>query len=196
MKLLKIFLFILALLPVSNSYALVITHAHNIDNQISGAQDFTFDLISQGYNPATDVINFVIFSFDIKEIIEDPFEDTPDMDEREFVTIYDRFLYIRGIFPDVDTGVISERLHWTPMTSCRFSGYIGDEEICLFQPDQDGLFYSHWHVDTDNLWMNSISLSIEVTRKNLDEPSSLLLFLAFIPLLILRFRQYPFTNRL
>lgn len=190
MKLLKIFLLILALLPASNSYALVITHLHNIDNQISGYQTFTFDLISQGYNPTTDVINWVVFSFDVKEIVEDPFEDTPaDMDEREFVTIYDRFLYVRGTFPDMDTGVVSERLYWTPMDTCRFYTYIDDQEICSFQPDQDGMFYSYWSVDTDNLWMNSISLSIEVTRTNLDEPSSLLLFAWLVPLLIMRRRK-------
>lgn len=190
MKPLKIFLFFLMLLPFSQSNALVITNTIALNNQLSVDNSFTFDMISQGYNPLTDSINFVTMSFDIKEIVEDPFEDHADMDDniREFVIIYDRFLHYRGIFADMDTGVVSDTTSWTPQEECRYGDYVDGEEICYFKPDQDGFFYSYWAVYTDNLWMNSISLSIDVTRADLDEPSSLLLFMSLLSLLIFKTR--------
>ena len=193
MKYCKIFCFILMLLPFSKSYALLITHAIPVDNKIAGSHSFTFDLVSQGYNPATDSINQVIFSYDIKEIVEDPFEDTPDMEEREFVIIHDYFLYRRAVIADMDTGSFSERLHWIRGEGCLFSGYNGDEEVCYFQPDQDGFFYSYWDVYTENLWMNSISLTIDVTRSTVDEPSPLVLLGVVLLLLIIKRRNTAYA---
>lgn len=192
MKCCKIFfLFMLMLLPCAKSYALLITHAIPVNNQIAGSHSFTFDLVSQGYNPDTDSINLVIFSYDVKEIVEDPFEDTPDMEEREFVIIYDHFLYVRGVIADMDTGSVSERVHWESGEGCLFSGYdSNNEEVCYFQPDKDGFFYSYWDVATENLWMNSISLTIDVTRSNVDEPSPLVLLSGALFLLILRREKY------
>ncbi|PUA30625.1 MAG: hypothetical protein B0W54_09185 [Cellvibrio sp. 79] len=190
MKFFRIFcLFFLMLLPCAKSYALLITHAIPVNNQVAGSHSFTFDLVSHGYNPDTDNINWVIFSYDIEEIIEDPFEDTPDMEEREFVIINDHFLYRRGVFADMDTGSFSERLHWTRGEGCLFSGYNGYEEVCYFQPDNDGFFYSYWDVATENLWMNSISLTIDVTRNYVDEPSPLMLLTMVLSLLIIRQRN-------
>ncbi len=190
MKYFRIFFFIALLFPFSKSYALLITHAISVENVISGSHSFTFDLASNGYNPVTDRIDWVTFSYDVREIVEDPFEDDEDPDTREFVTIYDHFLFFRGIFPDMDTRATSIRLQWTPQKECRLLTYVGDEEICYFKPDQDGFFYSYWNVASDNLWMNSISLTLDVTRSTINEPRSLLLLIGIFPLLILRLRKY------
>lgn len=195
MKYCKIFLLVLTIFPFTKCYALLISHVLTVDNQLSYSQAFTFDLISQGYNPHTDIINFVTFSYDIKEIVEDPFEDTPDMDEREFVTIFDHFMYYRAIIPDMDTGIVSERMHWTPQEECRFDYEVDGEYVCIFKPDQDGMFYSYWNTDSNNLWMNSISVTLDVTRTNLNEPSPLLFIGGIIPLLILRLRRYRLDNK-
>lgn len=195
MKCFRIFcLCIPMLLACSKSYALLITHAIPVNNQIAGYHSFTFDLVNHGYNPDTDSINLVIFSYDVKEIVEDPFEDTPDMEEREFVIIHDHFLYVRGVIADMDTGSISNRVHWESGEGCLFSGYDeNNEEVCYFQPDKDGFFYSYWDVYTENLWMNSISLTIDVTRSNVDEPSPFVLLSGALSLFIIRWRKYRLT---
>lgn len=181
----KTLLFILLLLPPSRSYALIISDVIPFNNQLSESNSFTFDMVSQGYNPDTDVIRWVTFAYDIKEIIEDPFEDTAEMeDAREFMIIYDRFLYTRQVFADVDTGVFSERIEWNRTEECRY----GDGgEICYFQPDQDGFFNSFWAVYTDNLWLNSISLTIDVDRTEVPEPPAIFLLIGLVPLLLRRF---------
>ncbi len=181
----KSLLSILLLLLCSRSYALIITDVIPFNNQLSASNSFTFDMVDQGYNPDTDVIRWVTFEYDIKEIVEDPFEDTGEMeDAREFVIVYDRFLYTRQVFADMDTGVFSERIDWNRMEECRYGD--GGEE-CYFQPDQDGFFYSYWEVSTDNLWLNSISLTIDVDRTDVPEPPIIFLMLGLIPLLLRNF---------
>ena len=186
----KLFLLFLMLLS-AKSYALLITDTIAFNKKLNDRNNFNFDLIEQGYNPFTDVITRVELSYDIKEIVEDPFEDDATMDDaREFIMIYDRFMFIRGVFPDIDTGVYRSWMHWTRQEDCRYADYSNTgEEICSFHPDKDGLFYSFWDVYTDNLWLNSISLSIDVTRKSVDEPSSLLLFASLLFLLAFRSRK-------
>jgi len=186
MSYVKIFLFLLTLLSFNKCYALLISHIIPINNQLSYSHSFTFDLVSRGYNPATDVINWVTFSYDIREIEEDEAE--------EFVTIFDHFLYWRGIFPDMNTGIVTDRLEWIPQETCRYGEYIDGEEVCYFKPDQDGFFYSYWNVSTDNLWMNSISLTIDVVRTHrVDEPSSILLLAGVLFLLLARSRHAGIT---
>jgi hypothetical protein len=195
MKYVKPFLFVLSLLAYSNCHALLITDTISFNNKLN--QDwhqFTFELIPQGYNPITDTINFVSLTIDIREIVEDPFEDNGSMEEyREWVTIYDWFLFHRAYIADVDTGVFTEKAAWYPTEDCRYPASEPGGE-CLFQPDQDGLFYSSWQVATDNLWLNSLSLTLDVTRKDLDEPSPLFLFLSLLPLLAFRFRNRSAKN--
>jgi len=183
----KSLLFILLLLSFSRSYALIITDVIPFNNQLGTSNSFTFDMVRQGYNPDTDVIRWVTFEYDIKEIVEDPFEDTAEMeDAREFIIIYDRFLYTRQVFADIDTGVVSERIDWNRMEECRY-GDGGD--VCYFQPDQEGFFYSYWDVSTDNLWLNSISLTLDVDRTDVPEPSVIFLLLGIIPLLLRHFSR-------
>lgn len=171
-------LLLLCALLSSESYALLITDTIQFNDKLSAHNIFRFDLVEQGYNPATDSISLVTFSYDIKEIVEDPFEDGPDSpdDSREFMIIYDRFLFVRGVFYDVDTGVEAWNLHWVPSGGCLHSEWSeAGEEVCVLQPDVDGRFYSSWEVYTDNLWLNSVSISIDVTRKDVSEPSLLIL---------------------
>ncbi len=178
----KTLLVILLLLSFSRSYALIISDVIPFNNQLGERNSFIFDMVSQGYNPHTDVIRWVTFEYDIKEIVEDPFEDTGEMEDvREFIIIYDRFLYTRQVFADMDTGVFREHIDWLRMEECRYGD--GAEE-CYFQPDQDGFFYSYWEVSTDNLWLNSISLTIDVDRTEVPEPPAIFLLLGLIPLLL------------
>lgn len=188
MKHIKLLLLILTLLPFSKSHALVITDVIDFNAKIKGDYTFNFDLIKQGFNPATDTINTIIFSFDVKEIIEDPFEDDATMEDvREYVVINDYFYFFRGILADVDTGVFIGRANWEPSEEC---WYIYDNK-CQFQPDKDGLFASSWQVYTDNLWLNSISIGVEVTRSSeVDEPSSWILLISFLFLLMPRLKAF------
>lgn len=192
----KLFLLFLMLLS-TKSYALLITDTIAFNNKLNERNSFNFDMIAQGYNPLTDAITLVTLTYDIKEIVEDPFEDDATMDDaREFIMIYDRFMFIRDVFPDIDTGIFSSAMHWTRQEDCRYANYSNTgEEICSFHPDKDGLFYSFWDVYTDNLWLNSISLSIDVTRTSVDEPSSLLLFAGLLSLLAFRSRKRHLINK-
>jgi len=186
MKFINTVLLVLALLPYSKSQALVITDVIEFDAKVKGDYTFNFDLIKQGFNPATDTINTIIFSFDVKEIIEDAFEDDATMEDvREYVVIRDYFYFFRGMLADVDTGVFIGRTHWESLGEC---WYFYDNK-CQFQPDKDGQFFSSWQVYTDNLWLNSISIGIEVTRiSEVDEPSSWILLISFLMLLIPRLK--------
>lgn len=181
----------------TKSYALLITDTIAFNNKLNERNSFNFDMIAQGYNPLTDAITLVTLTYDIKEIVEDPFEDDATMDDaREFIMIYDRFMFIRDVFPDIDTGIFNSAMHWTRQEDCRYANYSNTgEEICSFHPDKDGLFYSFWDVYTDNLWLNSISLSIDVTRTSVDEPSSLLLFAGLLSLLAFRSRKRHLINK-
>jgi hypothetical protein len=197
MSYLKFFFFV-AILFSSKSYALLITDTIHFDNKLETHNLFRFDLMEQGFNPATDSISVVTFAFDIKEIIEDPFEDGPDSpdDTREFMIIHDRFLFVRGVFYDVDTGVHAWNLHWVSSGSCLHSEWSDTgEEVCVLQPDVDGRFYSSWEVYTDNLWLNSVSVTIDVTRQDVDEPSSLFLFSSLLFALMFRFRKSFSINK-
>lgn len=183
----KRFLFFFAVLASSvNSYAALITNTIEFNNKLPAYTEFVFDMKEQGFNPATDRITWFNYSFDVKEIVEDPFGDDEDwqMDLWEFAIIYDRFLFYRGIFADMDTGVQNWSHNWTPYYGCHSSIETDQGDVCVFQPDLDGIFYSTWGVYTDNLWLNSISFTIDYTRKEVDEPSSMLLLtmLLFIAL--------------
>lgn len=196
MKLYKSCLLISVLLYSAYSSALTITNTINYNNKISGNQYFEFQMIDAGFNPTTDIINHINLTFDIKEIIEDPYEDGDyDDPNREPMMIFDRYLYYRAIFFDVDTGIYSQSAMWYP-AECQYMDFdqYGQEQ-CLFQPDIDGVFYSSWQVHNENLWLNWISFSIDVTRKHVPEPSTLLLFLGGIGLLSIRHRNRWFALR-
>jgi len=186
------FCFFIAILLSSKSYALLITDTIPFNNKLEQNNFFIFDLMEQGFNPATDLISTVTFAFDIKEIVEDPFEDGPTSPDeiREFMIIHDRFMYFRGVFPDMDTGVYSRSFHSVISEGCMQWGTSeSGEEICVFNPGLDGRFFSSWEVYTDNLWLNSVSVTIDVTRQDVDEPSSLFLFSSLLFALMFRFRK-------
>lgn len=196
MRFTKSMLLLFSVFYFSKSLALPITDTINFDQQLTKfhSYEFTFDLMEQGFNPATDIINMITFSFDVREIVEDPFEDNGStLEHRETVEIHDHFLYYRAYFVDLDTGVVTDRTSWTPVDGCAWPaaepGY-----PCLFQPDLDGRFFSSWRAETDNLWLNSLSLTIDVTRKNVDEPSSLLLFSSLLLLLLIRLKKCTGTG--
>jgi hypothetical protein len=190
--------FIALMLLSANSYALLITDTIAFDNKLETQNFFRFDLMEQGFNPATDTISIVTFAFDIKEIVEDPFEDGPTSPDeiREFMIIHDPFMFFRGVFYDVDTGVYSQSTYSVISEGCmRWGTSESGEEICVFNPGLDGRFYSSWEVYTDNLWLNSVSVTIDVTRQDVDEPSLLLLLTTLLLALIFRFRfRKRFSN--
>ncbi|HTF95065.1 MAG TPA: hypothetical protein VL995_02950 [Cellvibrio sp.] len=175
----KILFFAFLLLPFSKTFALTITDTIQFNNKLERDwHQFTFDMISEGYNPDTDSITMVSFTIDIREIFTEPFEDEEYAEEfREPLLIHDWFLFYRSYFPDIDTSVSTDRIFWSRTNDCLYEVQFMGTTECLFQPDIDGLFFSSWQVGTDNLWLNSVSLSIEVIRSKVNEPSVLFIFI-------------------
>lgn len=187
----RLFFFLVFIVISANSHGVLITNTIEFNNKLPTNNHFVFDMKEQGFNPATDTITAFNYSFDVREIVKDPFEDDADSppESWEFVIIYDRFLFYRGIFFDMDTSVQNWGGAWYPTNECLNWIWTSDGEICELQPDIDGIFLSDWAVYTDNLWLNSISFTIDYIRKDVDEPSSLLLLTMLLFVTMFRFKR-------
>jgi hypothetical protein len=200
-----------------NASAILISETFVVEKQLSkgSTTGHIFELINAGYSPATDSITNIKLTYDFTEIWslanqgdEDQYndEDYPEFDENrpqyedEFVTFSSWIFNWRDWEPDVDSGLTVFETDWTRNDYCQFEAFDWQDETkpswCALNIDLAGTANAHVTVETNNLWLHSIKLEVEVDRKETEvvEPNSLLLLgLGLIAIGLLRSRK---ENRL
>lgn len=151
------------LLIAFNANALLITDTYEVNQQIETAGHI-FDLKQVGYSPDTDSITNIKLIYDFVEI--NPDDDTPEDDSREFVIFSSWIFGWRDVHPDIDTGLTIFETGWERNDMCQFAT-TNDELIdyCVFNIDLYGNMNAYVTAYTDNLWLNSIKVEIQVDRQ-------------------------------
>ncbi|MES2673818.1 MAG: PEP-CTERM sorting domain-containing protein [Pseudomonadota bacterium] len=186
-----LFLLLGSLLFISlNASAFLISDAYLVEKQITIGtwEGHKFELIPAGYAPATDSITRIKIIYDFTEIMsptnlgdadffneDDPEDLSIDMAlyENEPATFHSWIFEPRAMHPDLDTGLTIFETSWTRNNLCQFE----DEEtrLCEYNIDMDGTMNAYVLSQSDNLWLHSIKVEVEIDRAEVPEPNSLLL---------------------
>lgn len=193
--------------------ALLITDTYTVEQQLVDGvgAGHIFELIPAGYSPTTDSITHIKLIYDFTEIYSDT--NLGDEDEapddpinwlphpNEFVIFSSWIFGWRDVHPDIDTGLTVFETDWIRNDWCQFrtSAVPGDDETeyCVFNIDLDGTLNAWVMPYTDNLWLHSITVEIEVDRRvDVTEPNSgLLLGIGLLAMGFLRrFRKLSQEN--
>ncbi|MES2674483.1 MAG: PEP-CTERM sorting domain-containing protein [Pseudomonadota bacterium] len=185
-KLIKAIVFCFLAIPFYAN-AIVITDMVSINRNLNGGVSVDFDLRRQGYNHETDTIRLVTLSYNFREIIE--YDDIDDPSTWESTEIYSLLFDGRAFFRDISTENYTQRLSWQKDYSCQRSSE--DDEICFYNLDLFGNTTEFLRSYTDNLWLLDGTLSVEVDRVSVPEPSPfILLCMGLVAILTLnRFRK-------
>jgi hypothetical protein len=163
--------------------AIVITDMVAINRSLNGGVSIDFDLRRQGYNHETDTITLVTISYNFREIVE--FDDIEDQSTWESTEIYSLLFDGRALFRDLSTENLTNRLSWEKNYLCQRGG--DDGEPCIYNLDLFGNTTEFIRTYTDNLWLLDGTLSVEVDRISVPEPSPLLmLWMGLAGLVIVR----------
>ncbi|RZK05272.1 MAG: hypothetical protein EOO43_22100 [Flavobacterium sp.] len=169
----KFFSFILVLLLSINANALLITQVFTINEHADiGWYHLEVDFTKLGYNPDSDTINYIERTYDVREVVDNGDDDWET--NWEFVQLNSWIFYPRMYINDIDTGVYTERLSWTRNEFCQFEDQYGE---CLYNLDLMGNATEAFGVWTDNIWVGEFIYTIDVTRRNIPEPSAAILLL-------------------
>jgi len=192
--------FFLLLLPFFfislNANALLITSTYVVEEQLPNreAVGTVFELIPLGYSPETDSITHVKLTYDFTEIWspenqgdeyqyddgsypEFPDENSPQYQD-EFVVFSSWAFYWRDVFGDIDTGLTVFEQDWTRSGNCQFEAFDWENEDnhwCALNLDLAGTMNAYVTSYTNNLWLHSIKLEVEVDRAEVPEPNPILL---------------------
>jgi len=176
--------------------ALLISDTYVVEKQLSHRiwEGHVFELIPAGYSPATDSITHIKLTYDFTEIWspqnqgdtyqyddgsypEFPDENAPQYED-ETVTFSSWIFYWRDWVNDVDTGLTVFETDWTRNDSCQLEAFDWENEDiqwCSLNIDVAGTMNAHILPETNNLWLHSIKLEVEVDRVEVPEPNPLLL---------------------
>lgn len=181
--------FALVLCVTFDANALLITDTYHADKQLfdNQAEGQVFDLTQAGYSPLTDSITHIKLTYDFIEI--DPDEDTGESDSREFVIFSSWIFGWREVYADIDSGLTVFEMDWQRNEMCQyFSTDDEGTEYCALNLDLDGRMNAYVTAYTNNLWLNSIQVEIEVDRTTeVPEPKpGLLLLLGLFVMACLR----------
>ena len=182
------FLFAPCLFISLNASALLISETYIFEKQLPASTwvGHDFVLTSAGYSPDTDSITNIKLIYDFTEIMsptnlgdEDFFKDS---DEEVDINLYSNevayfsssVFYPRDTHPDVDTGLTIFETNWTRNNECQLENELTG--ACEYSLDLNGSLSAYVQSGTDNLWLHSIKVEIEVDRAEVPEPNSLLLF--------------------
>lgn len=167
------------LLVTFDANALLITDTRIFNQQLFDNQSagHVFDLTEAGYSPTTDSITNIKLIYDFTEINADV--DTGEDETREFVIFSSWIFGWRDVHPDIDSGLTLFETSWQKSNMCQIYFPDGDDsESCAYNLDVDGRMNAFVTAYTDNLWLNSISVTIDVDRQvNVPAPSSASLFI-------------------
>ena len=183
MKILK-HLFYVFLLAVSfQAHALVITStSYNVELPL-GYSYITADMKSLGYNPKTDTMNYASLSLHFREIIDNG--DDWDAGTNEMIILYTPMFGIgREVYGNMDTQVVSHSRDSFDEYTCLNWDEWGN---CSWDIVETGKFGIILDVYTENLILDKVYWSLDVTRAEVDEPSTgILLALGLMVLCVLR----------
>jgi len=179
-----------------NANAFLLTDTHIFEKQlIDGyAEGHVFELIPAGYSPVTDSITHIKLTYDFTEIWspqnqgdtyqyddgsypEFPNENAPQYED-ETVTFSSWIFYWRDWVNDVDTGLTVFETDWTRNDSCQFEAFDWeneDDHWCALNLDLDGTMNAYVWPETNNLWLHSIKVEVEIDRAEVSEPNPILL---------------------
>ncbi len=171
------------------SYAFVISDVISVNKTLDLTwRSFDFDLTKHGYNHLTDTINFVELSYDFSKMV-DEVDDFDNYETLETIQLNSYIFDGRVNYFDINPGVISERASWIKDESyCEKENY--DTGECEFNLDRDGKAREFLAVYSGNIWLSDVTFSVDISRKEVPEPSSaLLLFVGLLTTVVLRTRS-------
>ncbi|RYY76405.1 MAG: PEP-CTERM sorting domain-containing protein [Gammaproteobacteria bacterium] len=189
----SLFVGVLGILSLK-SHAFVISDVISVNKTLDLTwRSFEFDLTKQGYNHLTDTINFVELSYDFSKMIDE----TDDFENYETLETIQLNSYIfdgRANYHDINPGVLSQRVGWLKDdTYCQKENY--DTGECEFNLDLNGTAREFLSVYSGNIYLSNVTFSVDVTRTEVPEPSSvLLLFVGLLTTLVLRTRSARKTS--
>lgn len=181
-----------ALFFALHANAILITDTYVVERQIpsGGGEGHIFELINAGYSPTTDSITYIRLIYDFTEIYSPTNEgDTDQYNENfpddgpqyqdEFVIFSSWIFNWREVDPDIDTGLTIFERSWVRNDYCQITANAipGDDETgyCMLNLDVAGTMNAYVRSYTDNLWLHSIRVEIEVDRTLVPESGSALL---------------------
>ena len=172
-KLRSAFFALACMLPLS-SQALIITDVISVNKTLDlGSRVFDFDLTKHGYNHLTDSINFVELSYDFSKTIDD-FDDYDDPDTVETIQFNSYIFDGRTNYYDINPEVITQRTSWhKDETYCQRENYNNGE--CELNLDLFGKAEEFLSVYNGKIWLGDVTFSVDVTRTEVPEPSSIIL---------------------
>ena len=151
-------------------------------------RSFDFDLTKHGYNHLTDTINAVELSYDFSKMV-DEVDDFENYETLETIQLNSYIFDGRVNYFDINPGVISQQSSWQRDNSyCQKENY--DTGECEFNLDLNGTAREFLSVYSGNVFLSDVTFSVDVTRKEVPEPSSLLLlFVGLLTTVVLRTRS-------
>lgn len=171
-----------------NTQALVISDVISVNKTLDLTwRAFDFDLTKHGYNHLTDTINYVELSYDFSKMVDDV-DDFENYETLETIQLNSYIFDGRINYFDINPGIISQRLSWQKDESyCEKENY--DTGECEFNLDLKGNAREFLSVYSGNIWLGDVTFSVDVTRKEVPEPSSIILFfLGLLSIAAMRFR--------
>jgi hypothetical protein len=170
------------------SHAFVISDVISVNKTLDLTwRSFDFDLTKHGYNHLTDTINFVELSYDFSKMV-DEVDDFDNYDTLETIQLNSYLFDGRVNYFDINPGIISQRMSWQKDESyCEKENY--DTGECEFNLDLNGNAREFLSVYSGKIWLSDVTFSVDVTRKEVPEPSSaLLLLIGLLTTFVLRTR--------
>lgn len=176
MKWLKLKIVIFLALLSSQSYALFLVDIQK-DIAVGAFTTLSADMTVHGFNPKTDRLTKVNLFIYFRELNDDSLTDMPGDETSEFmgftkILFGERFSWD----PDIDTGLYTENTSFDPAIEYHCLWW-DENSNCVYDPVKTGLLFIGLQTAPDTLWVDEVRWEVEVLRKELDESSSLVLFL-------------------
>ncbi len=183
MTVFKSLLVALALLLPLNSQAIIITDTIPVHKQLElRGYNFYFDLAQHGYNHVTDTINYIVLIYDFSKSV-DPIDDFENFDTLETIQLNSYLFDGRSNFHDINPGLIQQGLSWTKnIDYCQKENY--DTGECEFNLDLKGNAREFLGVYSGSIWLSDVKFSVDVTRVSVSEPSTIILLLLGLAMII------------
>lgn len=175
MKCLKLlFMLFVALFSLqTNAFVLIDIQRDIAVEQYTSVQAHMTD---HGFNPLTDRVTRIDLFLYFRELNDDSLTDRAGDETAEFVGFSkvlfgERFNYDA----DVDTGLTSFHA-WFPPESENTCLWLDEFDQCVYDPVKTGVMGIGLQTTPDTLWLDEVRWEVEVLRREVDEPASLLLF--------------------
>ena len=184
---------VICLLPIS-SHALIISDVISVNRTLKiDWRAYDFDLTKHGYNHLTDTIKYIELSYDFSKMVDEG-DDFDNFDTLESIQLNSYIFDGRVNYHDINPGIIKERVGWMKDESyCEKENYNNGE--CEFNLDLNGTAREFLAVYSGNVFLSDVTLSVDVDRVNVPEPSPFILFgLGLVAMYFARGRRFVFKE--